>query len=267
VAELQFQDITKLYGDRAAVTNINLTVPAGSFTVLIGPSGCGKTTLLEIAAGLIHPTGGQVLLGGRRLTRPGPETAIVFQHHNLFEWMTVRDNVAFGLRAQGVKRAARRSRANKLLADVGLVEHANKLPRELSGGMRQRVAIARALVMNPQVLLLDEPFSSLDYQTRRVMQRYLLAMWHHAQATITMVTHDLDEALMLADQVVLISGSPGRMIEVIPIAIDRPRSPEDPRLKDIRSHLRHHLEREAVLDEFTAAEIAALDREGVTADL
>lgn len=267
MAELRFEGISKLYGDRAAVTDITLTIPAGSLTALIGPSGCGKTTLLEIAAGLVPVTAGQVILGGKRLTRPGPETAIVFQHHNLFEWMTVRDNVAFGLRAQGVKRSERRLRASKLLVDVGLIEHAHKLPHELSGGMRQRVAIARALVLNPQVLLLDEPFSSLDYQTRRVMQRYLLAMWHHAQATIALVTHDLDEAIMLADQVVLMSGSPGRLIEVIPIESDRPRNPEDPQLQAIRTHLRQHLEREVALGEFTAAELAALDREGVTADL
>ena len=180
--------------------------------------------------------------------------------------MTVRDNVAFGLRAQGVKRAERRLRAGKLLADVGLIEHAHKLPRELSGGMRQRVALARALVLNPQVLLMDEPFSSLDYQTRRVMQRYLLAMWHHAQATIVMVTHDLDEALTLADRVVLFSGSPGRIIEVIDIPVERPRGPEDSRLQEVRAHLRHHLEREAALGEFTTAELAALSREGIAAD-
>jgi NitT/TauT family transport system ATP-binding protein len=235
--------------------------------VLIGPSGCGKTTLLEIAAALVPASQGRVLLAGKPVTQPGPETAIVFQHHNLFEWMTVRDNVAFGLRAQGVNRAERRLRAGKLLADVGLIDHADKLPRELSGGMRQRVAIARALVLNPQVLLLDEPFSSLDYQTRRVMQRYLLAMWHHVQATIVMVTHDLDEALMLADQIVLFSGSPGRIVETIPLALDRPRDPENPRLQSVRSHLRHHLEREVALGEFTAAELAALQREGMTADL
>lgn len=266
MAELRFEGISKLYRDRPAVTDITLTIPTGSFTALIGPSGCGKTTLLEIAAGLVPATTGQVLLGGRRLTRSGPQTAIVFQHHNLFEWMTVQDNVAFGLRVQGVNRAERRSRASKLLVDVGLIEHAHNLPHELSGGMRQRVAIARALVLNPQVLLLDEPFSSLDYQTRRVMQRYLLAMWHHAQATIAMVTHDLDEAIMLADQIVLMSGSPGRIIEVIPISSDRPRSPEDPDLREVRSRLGQHLEREVALGEFTAAELAALDRQEVTAD-
>lgn len=266
MAELRFENVAKNYGDRLAVADVTLTIPTGSFTTLIGPSGCGKTTLLEIAAGLVPATTGKVHLGGRQLTRPGAETAIVFQHHNLFEWMTVRDNVAFGLRVQGVNRAERRLRASKLLADVGLIEHANKLPRQLSGGMRQRVAIARALVLNPQVLLLDEPFSSLDYQTRQVMQRYLLAMWHRAQVTIAMVTHDLDEAIMLADQVVLMSGSPGRIIEVIPIRSDRPRNPEDPHLQDLRSRLRHHLEREVALGEFTGAELAALDREGVTID-
>jgi NitT/TauT family transport system ATP-binding protein len=267
VAELRFDNITKAYHGHLAVAEINLTVPTGSLTVLIGPSGCGKTTLLEIAAALIPATSGQVLLGDQPITQPGPETAIVFQHHNLFEWMTVRDNVAFGLRVQGVKRTERRLRAKKLLADVGLLNHANKLPRELSGGMRQRVAIARALVLNPQVLLLDEPFSSLDHQTRLVMQRYLLAMWHHVRATIVMVTHNLEEALMLADQIVLLSGSPGRVMEVISLPLDRPRNPEDSRLQTIRSHLRHHLEREVALGEFTAAELAAFQREGMTADL
>jgi NitT/TauT family transport system ATP-binding protein len=267
VAELRFDGISKAYQGRLAIADVSLTVPSGSFTVFIGPSGCGKTTLLEIAAALIPASSGQVSLAGRAITKPGPETAIVFQHHNLFEWLTVRDNVAFGLRAQGVKRSERRLRASKLLADVGLIEHANKLPRELSGGMRQRVAIARSLVLNPQVLLMDEPFSSLDYQTRRVMQRYLLTLWHHAKATVVMVTHDLDEALALADQVVLFSGSPGRILEVVDLPLERPRSPEDPQLREIRSHLRQHLEQEVALGEFTAAELATFDREGMTADL
>lgn len=266
MSELRFDGISKAYNGSLAVVDIDLTIPTGSFTALIGPSGCGKSTLLEIAAALVPATQGQVLLGGKPITQPGPETAIVFQHHNLFEWMTIRDNVAFGLRVQGISRAERRQRAGRLLADVGLIEHATKLPRELSGGMRQRVAIARALVLNPQVLLLDEPFSSLDYQTRQVMQRYLLAMWRHAQATVVMVTHDLDEALMLADQIVLISGSPGQITEVIQLPFARPRNPEDKRLQAIRSSLRQHLEREVALGEFTTAELAALQREGMTAD-
>lgn len=267
MAELHFEQVSKVYGRHVAVADVNLTVASGSFTVLIGPSGCGKTTLLEIAAALEQPTTGQVRLGNKPITEPGHETAIVFQHHNLFEWMTVQDNVAFGLRTQGIGQHERRLRASKLLADVGLIEHARKLPRELSGGMRQRVAIARALVLNPQVLLMDEPFSALDYQTRRIMQRYLLAMWHHAQATVIMVTHDLDEALTLADQIVLFSGTPGRIIETVQLPQERPRNPDDPRLKDLRSYLRHHLEREVALGEFTAAELEAIDREGVAAEL
>lgn len=267
MAELRFEQVSKVYTGRSVVVDVSLTVPSGSFTALIGPSGCGKTTILEIAAGLILPTAGQVVLGNQLVTQPGPDTAIVFQHHNLFEWMTVQDNVAFGLRAQGLPKHERRLRAGQVLADVGLIEHAHKLPRELSGGMRQRVAIARALVLTPQVLLMDEPFSSLDYQTRRVMQRYLLALWHHTQVTVVMVTHDLDEALTLADQIALFSGTPGRIIETIQLPLDHPRDPEDSRLSDLRSYLRHHLEREVALGEFTAAELEAIDREGVTADL
>jgi NitT/TauT family transport system ATP-binding protein len=266
VAKLEFQGVSKAYGRDMAIANVDLVVPSGTFTVLIGPSGCGKTTLLEIAASLVPLSEGQVFLEDLPLTQAGLQTAIVFQQHNLFEWMTVRDNVAFGLRAQGVRKSERRLRASKLLADFGLIEHAHKLPRELSGGMRQRVAIARALVLNPQVLLLDEPFSSLDYQTRRVMQHYLLALWHHSQTTILMVTHDLDEALILADRIVLFSGSPGRVIEVVDIPVHHPRSQDHPRLREIRHHLQQHLEREAALGEFTAAELAAISREGVIAD-
>lgn len=267
MAELSFERVSKVFNGQLAVDEINLTIPSGSFIALLGPSGCGKSTLLEIAAGLTPPTGGRVWLAGRPVTQPGPQTAIVFQHHNLFEWMTVRANVAFGLRAQGVARAERRLRASKLLADVGLTDHAHKLPRELSGGMRQRVAIARALVLNPQVLLMDEPFSSLDYQTRTVMQRYLLALWHRARATVVMVTHDLEEALMLADQVVLLSSSPGRILEVINLTAARPRNPENAQLREVRTRLRHHLEREVALGEFSEAELAALEREGMTVDL
>lgn len=266
MADVCFQGISKFYGGAPAVLDVNLTIPSGSFTAMIGPSGCGKSTVLEIAAGLIQPTTGHVTLAGKRVTEPGPKTAIVFQHHNLFEWMTIRDNVAFGLRAQGVASGKRRVQASKLLADVGLIEHANKLPRQLSGGMKQRVAIARALVLNPQVLLLDEPFSALDYQTRSVMQRYLLAMWHHVRTTVILVTHNLDEAMMLADQVVLFSGSPGRILEVIQISGNRPRDPNDYQLRDIHTHLRHHLEREVATHEFTTAELTAIEGEGITAD-
>jgi NitT/TauT family transport system ATP-binding protein len=263
MAELCFEQVSKFYGSMPAVLDVNLRVPNGSFTVLIGPSGCGKSTLLEIAAGLVAPSQGKVWLAGNPITQPGSETAIVFQHHNLFEWMTVQDNVAFGLHARGIPAQQRRQQSSKLLTEVGLAGHAQKLPRELSGGMKQRVAIARALAISPQVLLMDEPFSALDYQTRTVMQRYLLAMWHHTQATVVMVTHDLDEAIMLADQVVLFSSSPGRILEQIPIPVPRPRNPDDRSLRDIRSHLRGYLEKEVASHEFTSEELAAIEREEI----
>jgi NitT/TauT family transport system ATP-binding protein len=263
MAELYFENVSKFYGNLPAVMNVNLQVPHGSFTVLIGPSGCGKSTLLEIAAGLVEPSQGNVLLAGKPISQPGSETAIVFQHHNLFEWMTVQDNVAFGLHARGVPARQRRQQSSKLLTEVGLANHAQKLPRELSGGMKQRVAIARALAVSPQVLLMDEPFSALDYQTRTVMQRYLLAMWHHTKTTVVMVTHDLDEAIMLADQVVLFSSSPGQILEQISITTPRPRNPDNSHLRDIRSHLRSYLEKEVASHEFTSEELAAIEREEI----
>ncbi|MEM1256686.1 MAG: ABC transporter ATP-binding protein [Cyanobacteria bacterium P01_D01_bin.71] len=264
MAQLKFESISKYYGESPAILDVDLSIPSGSFTVLIGPSGCGKSTLLEIAAGLSKPSRGLVSLAGQPVVQPGDETAIVFQNHNLFEWLTVLDNVAFGLHAAGVPLKQRRSKGLQLLKEVGLADYARKLPKELSGGMKQRVAIARALAVNPQVLLMDEPFSSLDYQTRTVMQRYLLALWHHTATTIVMVTHDLEEAIMLADQVVLFSSSPGRILEVIPLASERPRNPETPELRKIRNELRRFLEYEVASHEFTQDELAAIKKEGMT---
>jgi NitT/TauT family transport system ATP-binding protein len=264
VAELKFEGISKCYGESPAILDVDLSIPSGSFTALIGPSGCGKSTLLEIAAGLSQPTRGRVTLAGYPVEEPGDETAIVFQNHNLFEWLTVLDNVSFGLHAMGVPPKQRRLKGRQLLQEVGLADYANKLPKELSGGMKQRVAIARALALNPQVLLMDEPFSALDYQTRTVMQRYLLALWHHTRATIVMVTHDLEEAIMLADQVVLFSSSPGRIVEVIQLESDRPRDPDSADLREVRNELRRFLEYEVASHEFTQDELEAIAKEGMT---
>jgi NitT/TauT family transport system ATP-binding protein len=183
---------------------------------------------------------------------------MIFQQHNLFGWLTIRDNVAFGLRNLGLSRREARARATEQLARVGLVEFADKVPAELSGGMRQRVALARALVLDPKVLLMDEPFASLDYETRRLMRRYLLSAWQQVGATIVLVTHDLEEALVLGDRVVLMSGAPGRVVEVVDLDLERPRRLDDPRLADLREHLERHLEAEVELSEFTDAELAAL---------
>jgi NitT/TauT family transport system ATP-binding protein len=244
MAELRFEGVSRVFGEHVAVSQVDLVVPSGSLTVLIGPSGCGKTTLLHIAAGLEQATQGQVFLAGHPVLGPGPETAIIFQQHNLFDWLTIRENVAVGLQAQGVRKKERLAQADRLLADFGLSAFAHCVPRQLSGGMCQRVALARALVLNPQVLLMDEPFAALDYQTRHVMQRYLLALWQRTRATIVMVTHDIDEALTLADQIVLFSSSPGRIIEVIPVTTPYPRSLEQVQIRHLRQHLCTHLERE-----------------------
>ena len=254
---LAFRGVGRAFDGQRALAGIDLTVEAGSLTAIVGPSGCGKTTLLELAAGLQTADEGDVVLDGVPVRAPSRDTAMIFQHHNLFDWLTVLDNVAFGLRNLGVSRAEARRRASAQLADVGLAAFADKVPAELSGGMRQRVALARALVLEPKVLLMDEPFASLDYQTRRVMQRYLLSTWRRAGATIALVTHDLGEALLMADRVALMSRGPGRIVEIVDLQLERPRELDDPRLDELRRRLERHLEEEVALGEFAGAELAA----------
>ncbi len=257
--ELRFRGVGKDFESAAALEDVELTIASGSLTAIVGPSGCGKTTLLELAAGLQPPSRGEIALDGIRVRGPSPQTTVIFQHHNLFDWLTVRDNVAFGLRNLGWRKRDARARALDQLRSVGLAEVADKVPAELSGGMRQRVALARALVLQPKILLMDEPFASLDYQTRKVMQRYLLATWRRSQATVALVTHDLDEALVLADRLALMSRAPGRIVEVVDLELERPRRPDDPRLRDVKQQLQRHLEDEVALSEFSDAELAALD--------
>ena len=255
---LTFRGVGRAFDGQRALAGIDLTVESGSLTAIVGPSGCGKTTLLELAAGLQPVSEGKVILEGVPVRAASPDTAMIFQHYNLFDWLTVRDNVAFGLRNAGIGRAEARRRAMDQLADVGLAGFADKVPAELSGGMRQRVALARALVLDPKVLLMDEPFASLDHQTRRVMQRYLLSTWRRAGATIALVTHDLDEALLLADRVALMSRGPGRIVEVVDLDLERPREADDPRLDALRGRLERHLEEEVALGEFAGAELVAV---------
>ena len=255
---LTFRGIGRAFDGQRALAGIDLTVESGSLTAIVGPSGCGKTTLLELAAGLQPVSEGEVILEGVPVRAASPDTAMIFQHYNLFDWLTVRDNVAFGLRNAGIGRAEARRRAMDQLADVGLAGFADKVPAELSGGMRQRVALARALVLDPKVLLMDEPFASLDHQTRRVMQRYLLSTWRRAGATIALVTHDLDEALLLADRVALMSRGPGRIVEVVDLDLERPREADDPRLDALRGRLERHLADEVALGEFAGAELVAV---------
>lgn len=257
-AAVEFGEVTKSFGEVTAIEDISLRVPAGEFTVLIGPSGCGKSTLLSLAAGLEAPSEGFVTAHGREVTGPSRDTALIFQQHNLFPWMTTEANVAYGLRSRGMARHKALARARELLAKVGLSDCAKKAPTALSGGMRQRVALVRAFATEPTLLLMDEPFGALDHQTRKIMQAYLLSTWRDSGATVVMVTHDLDEALMLADRLVLFTGQPGRIVETLDISAPRPRSRDDAGLREIGDRLERHLAAAAEAVEFTDAERAHL---------
>ncbi len=255
---VEFGGVTRRFGDTVAVADVTLRVPRGRITVLIGPSGCGKSTLLSLAAGLDAPSEGFVVANGREVRGPTREAALIFQDHNLFPWMTTLDNVAYGLRARGVGRSAARAQAAALLERVGLASVAGLPPTALSGGMRQRVALVRALAVEPRLLLMDEPFGALDHQTRRIMQAYLLTTWRESGATVMLVTHDLDEALLLADRLVLFTAAPGRIAEVLDIDAPRPRDRADPALRALAARLEDHLADAARRAELTEAERAAM---------
>lgn len=214
-----------------AVEDVSIAFGEGEFTCVIGPSGHGKTTLLHVTAGLLRPTGGEVLIAGERVTGPGPDRGVVFQRDSVFPWMRVLDNVEYGPRCRGLPRAERHDIAMGYLDAVGLAHVAHSWPRELSGGMLKRVAVATVFANDPRVLLLDEPFSSLDYVTRRQLHRVLLKLWSGdgtpsaRRRTVMFVTHDVDEALTLADRIVVVKH--GRIAEDIRIALSRPRTDDD----------------------------------------
>jgi NitT/TauT family transport system ATP-binding protein len=205
-----------------AVEQTSLEVKPGEFVCLLGPSGCGKSTLLNSVAGYVQPSEGTVTLDGVKIEKPGPDRGMVFQQYSLFPWMTVRQNIAFGPRVSGQGSTADAT-ADTFLGLIGLTKFANRYPGELSGGMQQRVGIARALANYPSVLLMDEPFGALDAQTRIVMQESLLQIWSEFGITVMFVTHDVDEALFLADRVLIMSASPGRIISDLTVSIPRPR--------------------------------------------
>jgi NitT/TauT family transport system ATP-binding protein len=223
-----------------ALRDLSLGVPEKSITTIVGPSGCGKTTLLRLVNGLIAPDAGTVLVRGAA-PRPGPDIGFVFQSFRLLPWRTVRDNVAFTLEVTGVSRRERWERSDRALASVGLSRFAEAYPGELSGGMKQRVALARALVGEPSILLMDEPFASLDAQTRELMQAELARIWLQRQCIVVFVTHSVDEALLLGDRVVLMSARPSRIAEVIDVDLPYPRVDAsvrlDPRYGDMRAYL------------------------------
>lgn len=222
---IAIEGVTVDFGSGAlAVSDASLDIEPGEFVCLLGPSGCGKSTLMNTVAGFVQPTTGSVRVDGDAVDGPGPDRGMVFQQHSLFPWKTVVDNVAFGPLMARLGRDEARATARAFLEMVGLSAYAHRFPSVLSGGMKQRVGIARALANYPSVLLMDEPFGALDAQTRLVMQENLLQIWSEFGITVIFVTHDIDEAVFLADRVVVMSASPGRLIADIAVDLPRPRS-------------------------------------------
>jgi NitT/TauT family transport system ATP-binding protein len=220
-------------GRLLALENVNLSVDEGEFVTIVGPSGCGKTTFINIADGLLKPTGGKILLDGKEVTGPGMDRAMVFQDACLLPWRTVLKNVMFGLECRGLGNGGReRERAMKFIKLVGLAGFEDHYPHELSGGMQQRCNLARALTVDPEVLIMDEPFAALDAQTREIMQLELLRIWNEAKKTVLFITHQINEAIYLADRVIIFGARPGRVKDVLKIDLPRPRKLEIKRSKE-----------------------------------
>ncbi|QHF52915.1 ABC transporter ATP-binding protein [Pseudomonas sp. S49] len=211
-------------GTFTALEEVSFEVPDQQFAVLVGPSGCGKSSLLYLTAGLAEPTSGDIYVGGQQVQGPGADRGMVFQSYTLFPWLTVRQNVEFGLKRRGMPAARRKEIVDYYVNEVGLAGFANNYAKQLSGGMMQRVAIARALANDPQILLMDEPFGALDSQTRLQMQQLLLRVWGNSKKTVLFVTHDIDEAILLGDRVYVMGAKPGRIKQILDVPIERPRS-------------------------------------------
>ena len=223
------ENVSKTFGTVHALADVTVRVTAGEFLTLIGPSGCGKTTLLKSIAGLLPVDAGRIMVGDRQVKGPGRECSVVFQDFALLPWGSVQKNVEFGLLVRGVPAADRGLTARRAIAKVGLAGFENAYPAALSGGMQQRVGLARALAVNPRVLLMDEPFASIDEQTRRVFQDDLLALWSEERKTVVLVTHSMEEAIYLSDRVVVLSPRPGRVHQVLDVPLPRPRESSEVR--------------------------------------
>jgi NitT/TauT family transport system ATP-binding protein len=254
---LTVENLNKKYVSHGSVTSalvdINLRIEEGEFVCLLGPSGCGKSTLLKIIAGLIPATSGRITINGRPVSGPGPERAVVFQDYALFPWMTVRDNVEFGLEARRLPVAERREVSSRLLKVVGLSDFAERFPHQLSGGMKQRVSIARALAVDPSLLLMDEPFGALDAQTRHLLQDELLRIWREYRKTVVFVTHSIEEAIYLSDRIVVMTARPGRVKQIVVVSEARPRdmasADMNQRQREVRAVLNEEIARAAALEE------------------
>ena len=233
-----------------AMEDVSLTVQEGEFVCLLGPSGCGKSTFLNLTAGFIHPTSGELTLDGVKITKPGRERGVVFQEHALFPFMTIEDNIRFGLKIKGVKKEQQEEIIDKYLGMMGLKAFRKSFPKELSGGMRQRTAIARALANEPEILLMDEPYSALDEQTRHKLQKELSIIWEKTGSTIIFITHSIDEALILASRIVVMTPRPGKIYKIFDMTkYGRPRDESNPELMMIKDEINEILKMHSAEEE------------------
>jgi NitT/TauT family transport system ATP-binding protein len=243
-----------------ALLDVNFQVEKNEFFSIVGPSGCGKTTLLNLLAGFEQPTRGELKVGGAAITAPGWERAVVFQEYALFPWYTVVQNIRYGLRRKHVPEPEQRRLVDHYIGLVGLRGFESRYPRELSGGMRQRVSIARALAVNPSILLMDEPFASLDIQTREYMQDELLKIWQQEPKTVIFVTHSIDEAIKLSDRIAIMAPRPGRVEEIKTVEFCRPRDPTDPAVVRLAAEVKLWL-RQQVFGSTSAEDAAHADQQ------
>ncbi|ALT68558.1 ABC transporter ATP-binding protein [Methanobrevibacter millerae] len=245
---IEIKNINKSFDGRgknlSVLEDINLTIDDGEFVCLLGPSGCGKTTLLRLIAGLDNPTSGEVVANGEVVEKPSGDRAVIFQQYSLFPWLTVLQNVTFGLEMSGGSKEENIQAAERYLQSVGLLEFKDSYPHELSGGMKQRVAIIRSLLNHSPILLMDEPFSALDMQNRHKLQEQLIGVWKRFENTIVFVTHDVDEAVYLADKIVLLDKNPGKIAEVISVDLERPRKRESQEFLEIQESIVENLDME-----------------------
>ncbi|NLC35084.1 MAG: ABC transporter ATP-binding protein [Alcaligenaceae bacterium] len=237
---ISIQGVSKHFGEFQALQNVDLEIKQGEFTVLLGASGCGKSTLLNLITGFIRPTEGRIVVNGREVTRVEPHCGMVFQQYALFPWLTVLENVAFGLKMKGIGKSQRNETARRFIDMVGLQGFEDKFPNALSGGMRQRVSIARVLANDPDVILLDEPFAALDAMTRQVLQDELLRIYEQSGKTIVFITHSIDEALLLSTRMLIMSARPGRIVTDLHNDLPMPRNAAvqlSPRYNELKSQI------------------------------
>jgi len=239
--QIEVQQVSKQYnsshGRDQALENIDLVIDSGRFVCLLGPSGCGKSTLLNLLAGFSSPSQGHIHIDGKPVKKPSPHYVTVFQQPSLLPWRNVQRNIELGLEAQGVKKSLRRQTSDRLMETVGLKSFKRHHPHQLSGGMQQRVAIARALAVTPPVLFMDEPFGALDAGTRLTMQEELLQLWQRRKTTIVFVTHDIEEAVYLADQIVILTPFPGKIKSIVDVPLPRTRNRTAPEFINLRSRI------------------------------